>query len=1018
MTNSAQMQIEEACSKFLDWLEYELLSAGRGDRCDQLEVEPSGRFWLGRLAPQALVVALGMGERGERLDPCAAGLIIRLSGRPPWSFVVRVTFAIWLREAAGHWRKVGPVSEELAVTINDLLEREHGEEALRASMAAIAGIAGFAATVRTTAFEMAPSDWRVEIELVNTTPSETSEIRDPNLYQCSVEVVGLSHQPFLLEALPDSFRYDRRVPAYGINCGVSVEQDVARTIDTPRADRMRPKYWNATTPEPCLRFDALAIDPCSAANQMLTALEAWGEEHWSERALSALAQSEGWTLEMQREAAEAAVDFFEEVERCRTGLGLLREDQRLREAFSMMNEAMSLAARGSYDAWRPFQFGFLLANLAAIGAPEAEQGIADVVWFATGGGKTETYLGLIVTTSFYDRLAGKLAGVTAWSRFPLRMLSLQQTQRFANSIAAAELIRRRHAIGGEPFSVGFLVGEGATPNRIRQKPKDGEPDPLDPSMPGQFRVLECCPFCRSLSIDMGFDRKLWTLEHRCTNEECPWPERGLPFYIVDEEIYRFLPTVLVGTLDKVASIAVQAAMRGLVGAPRGRCSRPGHGFIYAPRSTRPTGCLVPGCLSNAVGLGQPPETFAPSLRLQDELHLLKDSLGAVDAHYEALLDHIQLKTSGRRAKILASSATLAGFEKQCDVLYQRRGRVFPQPGPSTGDGFWTSDSTHLARRFVAIAPRGVTLEYAVDRTITVLQKAVRRLRDDPDGVCVEAGVDRQHATQLLSLYGTNVLYGNTLRDLDASMRSLETQVAVDGNLRTALLTGRTQFDDVRRILDELENPPQNFDDRLHVVGASAMMSHGVDVNRLNVMVMLGLPLTTAEFIQATARVGRKWPGLVFVMHKIARERDASVYRSFPYFVGQGDRFLESVPITRRSRRVLDCTIAGLELGRILALHEPNSAQPLTLISKLRDYMVAKGVTCDDEVAAIVEALGLTGDLDAAMREDLAKWMRRFFRDLNDPGGEQRFPSDLSPSGSPMISLRDVEEQVTIRGMLQ
>ena len=302
--------------------------------------------------------------------------------------------------------------------------------------------------------------------------------------------------------------------------------------------------------------------------------------------------------------------------------------------------------------------------------------------------------------------------------------------------------------------------------------------------------------------------------------------------------------------------------------------------------------------------------------------------------------------------------------------------------------------------------------------MTVLQGAVRRLRDDPTSICAEVGVDPRYAEYLLSLYGTNIIYGNTLRDLDASMRSLETQVPVDGMLRTASLTGRTEFEEVRRVLDELESPQELFDDRLHVIGASAMMSHGVDVNRLNVMVMLGLPLTTAEFIQATARVGRRWPGIVFVMHKIARERDAGVYRSFPYFVSHGDRFVEAVPITRRSRRVLDCTMAGLELGRILALHEPRSREPLTLISKLRDYMDSNGVTCEGEVGAIIEALGLDTELDASMRDDIQNWMERFFRALHDPGGDKRFPSDLSPSGSPMISLRDVEEQVAIRGTLK
>jgi len=340
------------------------------------------------------------------------------------------------------------------------------------------------------------------------------------------------------------------------------------------------------------------------------------------------------------------------------------------------------------------------------------------------------------------------------------------------------------------------------------------------------------------------------------------------------------------------------------------------------------------------------------------------------------------------------------------------------PSPSANGGFWTAPSTALARRYIAIAPRGVTLEYAVDRTLTELQTAIRRFHDKPEVVCAEAGVALEHAAELVSLYGTNVVYGHSLRDIDASMRSLETQVTVSGQLRTALLTGRTQFEEVRGILKELENPQAAFDERLHVIGASAMMSHGVDIDRLNTMVMLGLPLTTAEFIQATARVGRRWPGIVFVVHKIARERDASVYRSFPHFVQQGDRFVEAIPITRRSRRVLECTVSGLELARVLMLHEPRSSEPLTLISRLRAFMDSHRMDASFEVDALVGALGLEGDVDVALREDLESWMRRFFANLRDPGGDQKYPPDLSPTGPPMISLRDVEEQVTIRGVLE
>jgi len=508
---------------------------------------------------------------------------------------------------------------------------------------------------------------------------------------------------------------------------------------------------------------------------------------------------------MRAEADGCRSEFRTEVERIEAGVATLRIDDRLLRCFRLMNQAIGLSAAGKYDVWRPFQIGFLLANLASITDPSADAEIVDIVWFATGGGKTETYLGLLVTAAFYDRLRGKAAGITAWSRFPLRLLSLQQTQRFANALAGAEIVRREEGIGGEPFALGFFVGQSSTPNSIDPDPKKGSQwDASDDAMPVRAQVLEICPFCRQRSIEMAFDRVLWRLEHRCTNDACPWPKRALPLFVVDDEIYRFLPTVVVGTLDKAASIARQASMRGFVGAPIGRCPKPGHGWTYAPRGKKPNGCLVPGCKHRPQALGCDPTLFGPSYRLQDELHLLRDSLGAVDSHYEALYDDLQRELCGSRPKILASSATLTGYEKQVDVLYRRKARVFPQPGPSPRDNFWAVPTDHLMRRYIAIAPRGVTIEYAVDRMLTVLQQVVRRLATDPGTVCAEAGVDPVHADLLLSLFGTDVVYGNTLRDLDAVERSSETQIAVEGPPPNAVsLTGRTGYEDVRSILNRL-----------------------------------------------------------------------------------------------------------------------------------------------------------------------------------------------------------------------
>ena len=338
--------------------------------------------------------------------------------------------------------------------------------------------------------------------------------------------------------------------------------------------------------------------------------------------------------------------YSDEVARLPRGLRLLETDDRVRRAFALANRAFD-ASRTSirHTRWRPFQLGFVLANLASIvdASPDGERHVVDTLWFATGGGKTETYLLYVLTAAFHDRLRGKREGITSWGRFPLRMLSLQQTQRFADVLAAAELVRRDEKIRGA-FSLGFFVGNNGTPNRIPTQPSRARTGlPTDPDMPSRYQVLLRCPFCGSDELEMRFDPTRWALDHVCTAPRAaPGAGRPLPLRIVDEEIYRSLPTVVLGTLDKAANISMQAAMRGFYGPPAGRCSvRDPRLHLRAEEPDTRRAASSPAALRRPGPLAQDATLYAPTVRMQDELHLLRDSLGAVDAHYEALLDELQ-----------------------------------------------------------------------------------------------------------------------------------------------------------------------------------------------------------------------------------------------------------------------------------------------------------------------------------------------------------------------------------------
>ncbi|MDY6811313.1 MAG: helicase-related protein, partial [Actinomycetota bacterium] len=256
------------------------------------------------------------------------------------------------------------------------------------------------------------------------------------------------------------------------------------------------------------------------------------------------------------------------------------------------------------------------------------------------------------------------------------------------------------------------------------------------------------------------------------------------------------------------------------------------------------------------------------------------------------------------------------------------------------------------------------------------------------------------------------IYGTTLYDVEAADRSLTSNTSV-GTLNSVQLTGQTDFDEVRQILARLEAPEPDFEERIHAIAASSMLSHGVDVSRLNTMVMLGLPLSAAEFIQTTARVGRAHPGLVYVLHKIGRERDAQTFRHFPKFVTQGDRFVDPIPITRRSRRVLQLTLPGVMEARRLDLWEPSSlSKRLTTLRTLRDYIEQTQTGPASEKALIAEALGFSDESDPLLTAEISEWLDTWFRNLDDHGADFKWPSDLCPN-RPMTSLRDVESTAPI-----
>ena len=663
--------------------------------------------------------------------------------------------------------------------------------------------------------------------------------------------------------------------------------------------------------------------------------------------------STSWATEMRAEANAKPVGSPQRYDGA-TRTRAPRTDENALRAFKLTNEAFVHSGAGRYESWRPFQLGFLLAALPSLVDPtSAERRVVDTLWFATGGGKTETYLGVVVFTVSLRpharqgprHLLLESFSARGCSRCSKRNVSPMRSPA-PNSPAAVPASRASRSRSASSSAA------NGTPNRIRDdagaerrqrhRPRHAPPKQSAPALSVLPRpeprdalrppALALAPLLHQPRLPMAGGRT-------CPSMSSTRRSIGS------------LPSVIVGTLDKAASVAMQAAMRGLYAAPLGTCKGHRHGFTYAPRS-KTAGCLVPECKHATRPLPQAKELFAPTVRIQDELHLLRGGLGAIDAHYETLLDHLQQATGSPVPKNIASSATLAGYEGQVAALYHRDGTVFPLPGPAEGVSFWTNDQP--LTRAPLRRPRAARRHARVRQRPTGRVAAASRpppATIDPAGTCAELNVDPSLAEFLIDTYGTHVVYGNTVRDVEAAVRSFETQPGVTP-LNVAKLTGGTLLEEVSEVLKRLDSPESNFEERLHIICASSMMSHGVDIDRFNVITILGVPLTTAEFIQTTARIGRRYPGLVLVLHRMGVERDASVFRTFDIFVRQGDRFIEPIAITRKSRRVLRHTFPGMFLARVLGIHEPSAVnsggKQLTTVKELRRYLQDRPVTEDDE----------------------------------------------------------------------
>ena len=583
-----------------------------------------------------------------------------------------------------------------------------------------------------------------------------------------------------------------------------------------------------------------------------------------------------------RPAAEIVLKRLEEtMGRIDEGIETVTSDPRVLRAFRLANRAILMQMRHSkddlggtrrvadsvvpqdidYDSltdyrWRPFQLAFILSVL-----PSVEDGsndyrsVVDLIWFPTGGGKTEAYLGVAAFEIFLRRLrhGDRGAGTAVITRYTLRLLTTQQFQRASALACACELIRRSNKadMGGEPIGIGLWVGKKVSPNDRVAAVELFKEVLKDPQPKNPFQ-LESCPWCGTEIVPprqvddvsrYGIEAGSGIFKFFCPSTVCAFHE-GLPVAVVDDELYAHPPTILIATVDKFAQLAWQAGGSAFFGN-KGR---------YLP----------------------------PTLIIQDELHLLSGPLGTIVGIYESAVE-LLCCLGEMTPKVIASTATIRRAPEQVAGLFGSEVRLFPPTGLDARDSYFSREDREEPGRLYV----GVMAQSHTTSTTTVSLASV----------LLQAPVELELEHNNLDAYWTLVAYHNSLRELGRTITQAHDDIpsrmeaaAPDNGSRRGLdsdnvveLTSNVSGQRLPGILRRLEKDNSDSDE-VSLLACTNMLSVGVDVSRLALMLVNGQPKSTSEYIQATSRVGRSSvPGLVVTMLSVIRPRDRSHYEDFiPY----------------------------------------------------------------------------------------------------------------------------------------
>jgi hypothetical protein len=594
--------------------------------------------------------------------------------------------------------------------------------------------------------------------------------------------------------------------------------------------------------------------------------------------------------------------------------------------------------------YRPFQLAFLLMNVKSTfeNNDTFRDNNVDLIWFPTGGGKTEAYLALTALTIARRRLeypGDDGDGISVIMRYTLRLLTAQQFERASFLICALEFLRKNlekrqeykemYSLGTTPIILGMWIGSSSTPNKYTDLNR-GKYDNFHQYLDGDNTKhtnnpfpISYCPWCGCKLIkpavqgngyvhgyDNLYDGNGETV--RCINDNCIFCD-GLPIMFIDEQLYNNPPTLLFATVDKFAQV---------------KDRRIGEMF---------------GCNANR---------SKPDLIIQDELHLISGPLGSLVGMFETMIEEActERNENGeiiKKPKIITSTATTRNTQNLIKQLYNRNVRSFPVSGIKYSNNFF-SEAVGLndcKRRYVGFAPTGHSASELEIRTIAAQVVAKEKLIIaelksagidilDFDRVASFLVDDNNNLREDIDNYWSLVLYYTNLKSLGRACSRMGQEIKSNAesmrayldeypalnficenfHLRTEEFTSRQESSRIKELLvvaanqtniERNYNSKMRVSSKMDIVQATNMISVGIDIARWNTMIVVGQPLATADYIQSSSRVGRTYDGLVVNLYNPLNARELSLYENYVPYHTAFYKFVEPLMVTTFTEQTID-----------------------------------------------------------------------------------------------------------------